>query len=87
MVLLGAPAERFAAWLGTQLPGALATATYFLLTYIGALLALYLSYRVLHLAMRLRPLGAALSYASFNQYWRRYLAPGIKVKDLRGRRP
>lgn len=43
-------------------------------------------YRLLHRAWSLKAVNAVFTYTSLTRYWKRYLAPGIKAKDLTGGR-
>ena len=58
------------------------TAAHWALACAGSILFFFVGYRLLDALMRIPRVAWLLSRASFNQYWRRYLAPGIKVKDL-----
>ena len=40
-------------------------------------------YRLLHTALGTRWINAAFTYTSLTRYWKRYIAPGIDVKDLK----
>jgi len=87
LALVGAPL----AWLGARVAEAstpaLGTAARWAVAWAGFMLLFFLGYRLFDLLMRVRGVSWLLSRASFNHYWRRYLAPGIRVKDLRGPRP
>jgi len=43
-------------------------------------------YRGLHVLWGMRPINAVFTFTSLTRVWHRYLAPGIKAKDLRTRR-
>ena len=56
---------------------------FWLVFYPLAMLWLWLSYDLLARALRVRWLNHLFTYTSFTRYFRRYLAPGIRTRDLR----
>jgi ferredoxin len=46
-------------------------------------LSIFPLYRLFHTTLGVRWINKAFSYTSLTRYWKRYLAPGIKVKDLK----
>lgn len=64
-------------WLGTRLWPVGAKIWLLLLTPV-----LFLAYRLLHRAWGHRAINAAFTYTSLTRLWKRYLAPGVKARDL-----
>lgn len=55
---------------------------FFLNAYIVLLLVFFL-YSALQWLLRLKPVNALFTCTSLTRYWRRYVAPGIQLKDYR----
>ncbi|HNW27892.1 MAG TPA: EFR1 family ferrodoxin [Spirochaetota bacterium] len=53
---------------------------YFLNSYIMLLMVFFL-YGALQWLLQLKPVNALFTYTSLTRYWRRYRAPGIKLRD------
>jgi ferredoxin len=80
---LAAAAHAAAAFLGhawAPLGGRLG---FWAVYYVLSMLWVWLSYDLFARALRVRWLNHLFTYTSFTRYFRRYLAPGVKARDLR----
>lgn len=86
-LLLAEPVEGAVAWVAARTSPWLGEAADLVAWTAISLAVVYPAYHLLFQAMRWRPVAWVLARGSLNHYWRRYLAPGIALKDFRAGAP
>lgn len=55
----------------------------YVVNWILAPIAFLILYWLLFWALRFKPFNMFITYTSMSKYWRRYIAPGVKIKDFK----